>query len=420
MTYPRRALAGLVLFLMLGLACNLSSTFSSTPPAAATLSQLYTAAARTVQAASTNVAAATPSTSPTNPFPTFSLTLPSATIAAITPCNAAAFVRDVTITDGTILDAGEDFTKTWRIQNVGTCSWTTDYSMVFASGDRMHAPGSVALSGNVSPGHSVDLSVDMTAPSADGSYQGYWKLRTGAGVLFGIGGQAQGPFWVKIKVAGPTYTAYDFVAHYCDASWQNNKSDLPCPGAEGSSQGYVIALNHPTLENGAKSDDPGLLTVPRATSNGLITGTYPAVKIRDGDRFQTLVNCAYKAYACNVSFQLEYQVGGGSVHTLATWNEAYEGRYFPVNLDLDELAGQNVKFTLTVSVNGAFDQDQAIWVAPRITRVGSPPPTPTSTATFTASPTATFTAGPTVTLTSTSTATFTPSPTSTVTPTATP
>ncbi len=408
MRYPKRPLAALALVLMLGLACNLPSTFSSTPPAAATLNHLYTAAALTVQAGSSQVATATPPASPTNPFPTFSLTLPSLTAAAVVPCNAAAFVRDVTITDGTTLDAGADFTKTWRLQNVGTCSWTAGYSIVFISGDRMQAPGTVALSGTVNPGQSVDLSVGMTAPSANGSYQGYWKLRSGAGVLFGIGGQAQDPFWVKISVAGPTYAAYDFVAHYCDASWQNNKNDLPCPGEEGASQGYVIELNHPILENGVRSDDPGLLTVPRETSNGLITGTYPAVKIRDGDQFQALVNCAYKAYACNVFFRLDYQVGGGSIKTLGTWNEAYEGKYVSVNLDLDALAGQNVQFTLTVSANGAFDQDQALWVAPRITRLGSPPPTSTPTATLTPTPTAT------------ATVTFTPSPTSTSEPTATP
>ncbi|NIP41529.1 MAG: hypothetical protein GWN00_05010, partial [Aliifodinibius sp.] len=29
------------------------------------------------------------------------------------------------------------FTKVWRLQNVGTCTWTADYDMVFISGDRM-------------------------------------------------------------------------------------------------------------------------------------------------------------------------------------------------------------------------------------------------------------------------------------------
>lgn len=393
MRYPSRALAAFLLLLILGLACNLPSAFSTTPPAAATLNQLYTAAAPTVQAGSTASPTVTPSASPTNPFPTFSLTLPSLTSPVVVRCNAAAFVRDVTIADGTALDAGVDFTKTWRLQNVGTCSWTRDYSIVFVSGDRMQAPTRQSLSGNVNPGQSVDISVDMTAPSAKGSYKGYWKLRNSSGVLFGIGSGAQDPFWIRISVAGPSYTAYDFVAHYCDASWQNNKNDLPCPGQDGDSRGYVIRLDHPILENGVRSSSAGLLTVSRDTSNGLISGTYPAVKVRDGDRFLALVNCQYKAYACNVFFRLQYQVGGGDIRTLGTWNEAYEGKYFAVDLDLSNLAGQNVKFILMVSANGAFNQDQALWVAPRIVRLGSPPPTATPTST--ASPAVNYTPTPT-------------------------
>ncbi len=413
MHHPMRALAGLTLVLMVGLACNLPLTFSSgTPPAAATLNQLYTAAAQTVQAVTTPAASSTPSASPTSPFPTFPVTVASPTHVAITPCNAATFVRDVTIADGTSLDPGEDFTKTWRLQNVGTCSWTHDYSIVFVSGARMQAPSSVSLDANVNPGQSIDLSVDMTAPSANGSYQGNWKLRTGSGVLFGIGGRAQDPFWVNIDVAGPTFTAYDFVAHYCDASWQNNKVDLPCPGEQGDSRGYVIELDHPTLENGVHSDDPGLLAVPRDSFNGLISGIYPPVRIHDGDRFQALVNCQYKARDCNVFFRLNYQVGSGSVKTLGAWNEVYDGLYFPVDLDLSSLAGQNVRFTLVVSANGAFDQDQALWVAPRISRGGNPPPTFTPTASLT--PTSTATSSP------TPSPTLTPSPTETSTPTATP
>lgn len=403
MQYPSRALAALSLFLMLGLACNLLAAPSVTPPAAATLSQLYTAAAQTVQAGSTQAATATPSPSPTNPFPTFSLTLSGNTPAAVIPCNAATFLRDVTISDGTTLDAGEDFTKTWRLQNTGTCSWTSDYSIVFVNGDRMQAPASTGLAGKVNPGQSVDLSVDMTAPSSNGDYQGYWKLRSSNGTLFGIGGQAQNPFWVKISVAGPTFASYDFVTHFCDASWQNNRNDLPCPGDQGDAQGYVLELDRPVLENGVRSNTHGLLTVPKDSSSGLITGVYPAVKVRDGDRFQSLVNCGYKAFSCNVFFQLQYQIGGGSVKTLGTWNEAYEGKFFTVDLDLSSLEGQNVKFILTVSANGSSDQDQAIWVGPRIIRLGSPPPTATSTPTTAATRTPT----------PTPTATFTPSPTST-------
>jgi hypothetical protein len=172
------------------------------------------------------------------------------------------------------------------------------------------------------------------------------------------------------------------------------------------------------MEDGKNADQPGLLTVPKDVYAGLITGKYPQIKIRDGDHFQSFVSCARSAHSCNVIFRLEYQIGAGEIRTLGHWNEAYEGKYYSVNIDLSSLAGQNVKFMFTVSANGSSDDDRALWIAPRITRRGTPPatetPTPTSTptssptTTYTPTPSPTFTPTPTATPTGTSTATSTP------------
>lgn len=405
-----------VLLLIAGLACNLANPVPSTPDPFATLNVLYTAAALTKQASGQIVTATPINTAATNGFPTLSTSAtPFRTAAPVLLCNAAAFVSDVSVEDGTIIGAGDDFTKTWRIQNIGTCSWSTSYSLVFVSGDRMGAPHAIGLPGTVNPGQSINLSVDMTAPDGNGEYQGYWKLRDSSGVLFGIGAQAQTAFWVDIRVAGPSYESYDFVAHACDADWQNNGRDLPCPGSDGDSKGYVLKLSNPVMENGVTENEPGLLTVPKDTYNGLIWGTYPGIKIRNGDHFRTLVNCQYKAYSCNVAFQVQYQIDGGPVRTLGTWYEAYEGKYFPVDIDLSGLAGNSVKFILAAGTNGSFDQDYPLWLAPRITRLGTPP-TPTNTPTRTPTPTATSTG----TATATFTPTFTPTATATATDTATP
>ncbi|MFH1185471.1 MAG: NBR1-Ig-like domain-containing protein [Chloroflexota bacterium] len=403
------AIAGLT---AAGLACNLPFFAPTTPPAAATLGQLYTAAARTLAAADSQAGSSTPTATATGAFPTFASLMSTGTPAPVALCDAAAFVRDVTIPDGATVDPGGEFTKTWRLLNVGTCSWTPSYALVFVSGDRMHAPTSAGLPGNINPGQTVDVSLRMSAPFNNGEYQGYWRLRNAAGASFGIGAQAQGAFWVKIRVAGPSYSAYDFARAYCDAVWENNNRELPCPGSEGDGKGYVIEVEDAVLENGNAQDDPGLLTVPRDAYNGVITGQYPAVKIRDGDHFKAGVNCAHKAFSCNVVFSVYYQIGGGSVKSLGHWNEAYEGKFYSIDLDLSSLAGSNVKFILSVSSNGPFNQDRGLWIGPRISRIGSPPSTATPTSTFTATLTATGTPS--------STPTLTPPPTGTPSPTATP
>jgi hypothetical protein len=60
-------------------------------------------------------------------------------------CNNLVYVADATIPDGTVFDGGEDFTKTWRVQNAGTCKWDEGYKLVYLSGDDEIDPVSVKL-----------------------------------------------------------------------------------------------------------------------------------------------------------------------------------------------------------------------------------------------------------------------------------
>lgn len=136
--------------------------------------------------------------SPTPPTPTPQQTTPPATQL----CDHAApgSPIDVTIPDDSLIEANQAFTKTWRLQNIGTCTWDETYNLVWFSGDQLGAPPSIPLQGTVPPGAVVDLSVDMMAPEEPGIYQSHWKLRNPAGVLFGIGPNADSSFWVRIQV----------------------------------------------------------------------------------------------------------------------------------------------------------------------------------------------------------------------------
>jgi hypothetical protein len=102
-------------------------------------------------------------------------------------------------------------------------------------------------------------------------------------------------------------------------------------------------------------------------------------------------------------FRLDYQIGDGALQNLGQWNEAYEGKWYSLDINLSALKGQNVKLYLTVYANGASFKDFAVWIGPHILRPGVPPPTNTPTATATATATATTTATPTSTPTVTNT-----------------
>ncbi len=123
-------------------------------------------------------------------------------------CDKAQFVADVTVPPGTVMLPGATFIKTWRFRNVGTCSWTTSYQLVFYSGVNMGAPTPISLPVSVQVGQTVDISINMTAPFWTGSQRGYWMFRNANGALFGIGPNANEPWFVDINVTGPTVTFF--------------------------------------------------------------------------------------------------------------------------------------------------------------------------------------------------------------------
>ncbi len=136
----------------------------------------------------------TPTSTPGTPLPTGS--------AGASCKDIAVLVQDVTIADGTNIDAGSKFTKTWEFKNAGHCPWK-GYTINFVSGDRMNAPDSAPVP-DTAPQGTVNVSVDLVAPSGDGAYAGYYELRNGAGLALAIG--TYKTFWVKITVGAVTLT----------------------------------------------------------------------------------------------------------------------------------------------------------------------------------------------------------------------
>ena len=231
----------------------------------------------------------------------------------------------------------------------------------------------VLLPQTVVPGQTVDVGVNLTAPSLAGSYRGFWELKNPSGGLFGIGTAFDKPFWVAINVAGgsPGTTVLDFVSTVCTAQWTNGTVTLPCPGSDGDSRGFVLSETSPHMENGTVSAQPGLLTFPQSVTNGYIQGIYTDFTIQSGDRFQATINCEYGASDCFVIFRVDAEMAGGATQNLGTFAENYDGLFYPVDIDLSSLAGRNVHFILTVMANGSPTGDRALWVAPRIFRPSS-------------------------------------------------
>jgi hypothetical protein len=143
----------------------------------------------------------TPTVEPTatlsTPSATRTATRPAAVIAP--PCDDSAFVRDVTIPDGTVMKPGEEFIKTWSFLNTGTCSWTTAYAIAFVGGNAMDGVITY-MPIAVDPGGVIDISIGLAAPAAPGTHTGNWRLKNADGAFFGAS------VYVQIVVPGSAST----------------------------------------------------------------------------------------------------------------------------------------------------------------------------------------------------------------------
>jgi hypothetical protein len=82
--------------------------------------------------------------------------------------------------DGSEVVAGTRFTKHWRMRNTGNTTWTRggSYLWTFDGEERFGAPEQVLLADGeqVPPGAEKEWAVELVAPGAPGSYQGYWRM----------------------------------------------------------------------------------------------------------------------------------------------------------------------------------------------------------------------------------------------------
>ena len=236
----------------------------------------------------------------------------TSTLAATAPPDCkiqAVLLEDVTIPDNTRLAAGETFTKTWRFKNTGTCHWQ-GFTINFLAGDRMGAPDSAPISDTL-VGSTVDVSLELTAPEADGSYSGYFTLKDAEGQSLDIG--TEKTFWLKIIVGdgnpapGPTP--------------EGNSGGPNTPGTTAScnfseNAGYVSQIG--TLINNARQENGlpalqinSLLTIAAQnhaadmTCNSLLSHTGS-----DGSYVNTRISAA--GYSATYSEEIIYAGGGPS------------------------------------------------------------------------------------------------------------
>jgi hypothetical protein len=171
---------------------------ASCAPAGTNAAIIATSVAQTVAAQETQRSALTPTAtsvgitttriaSQTPPVTKAPPTAPAPGSVNIVPCNRAEYVADVSIPDGTIISPGASFMKRWSVKNTGSCSWNSSYKFVFMDGDVLGGAYVYNFPGVAAPKDTVEIPIQLYAPSTTGSFTGYWKLQAPDGTIFGVG-----------------------------------------------------------------------------------------------------------------------------------------------------------------------------------------------------------------------------------------
>ncbi len=236
----------------------------------------------------------------------------------------AEFVKDISVSDGSLFSPGDTFEKTWRLRNVGTCTWTEQYQVVFAGGDQMDGVSPTSLPKVVPQGDTIDISISLTAPSADGSYQGKWQLQNQSGENFGIGEDAQTPIEVNIYVT-QSVTGLELRT----PTWEDTfKSDKYWYLLHTGNTIFSIKKGRLIMKaiSSGKRDEWGLATRPDL-ENFYMVATFKTGDSCEGkDRYGLLVratnqNSGYVySFSCDGSFRF-YRWDGENYYALQEWKQ---------------------------------------------------------------------------------------------------
>jgi len=348
---------------------------------------LYTEAAQTLSVKMTQERIRLPGTAqppysndtPHPPSPTF--IIPTSTTEkkeqdSSKACDQVKFIKDITIPDEMDLAPGEKFTKTWQIQNAGSCPWTIGYLLYFENGDLMGGPSSQELtSETIQPGDMIDISVDLVAPLETGSYQGNWKLRNVKGDGFGVG-EFSKAFWVKINVVEGAGLMRDLKGQVEAAAWGSGNTPvdfidlggniLTYESQEDPGDPYVALMDKQPLEGG-RTSGVLLATYPPEGKGSYIIGRFPDYKVNGGDLLFGRIGLAAKPNGnCDdgdVDFRIHMMIGSdpSTMVLLGEWNEVCDRKLTSFEIDLDDYKGEIVQIFLVVVSNNNSTENNAVW-----------------------------------------------------------
>jgi hypothetical protein len=172
---------------------------------------------------------------------------------------------------------------------------------------------------------------------------------------------------VTVSEAAGKLVMLDFVSAAPGAAWTNGSEALPWNGSDGDPRGFALWRDGVELEDGSRPSRV-LETYPEWVPDGMIAGTFSLpTRIRSGDRF--LARVGFLAGATGEATFVIAADGGelDGVQVVASVKDKADGALKTFEADLGQVAGAE-RILLGVQAGSSADQDQAVWVNPRIER----------------------------------------------------
>ena len=268
------------------------------------------------------VTATLPATRTPHTTPTATTTgTPGLSMTAPANCkDTAVLLQDVTIPDGTNIAYGAKFTKTWQFRNTGTCPWI-GYKIAFVSGDRMGATDTAPVP-DTAPKADVNVTVELTAPTVDGVYTGFFELRTARGAALAIG--IEKTFWVKITVGNATLPTFQAPTSPIPTISGTLTSQRP-PGSctfttSGSYPNEIVQLiNQARTDAGLAALNVNAQLTAAAQAHSVDMACYSLLSHTGSDGSSIQQRIAASGYASTYSLEMIYGGYGAYPQTAFTW-----------------------------------------------------------------------------------------------------
>ena len=239
------------------------------------------------------------------------------TSTATTACtDSAVLLEDVTVPDNALMTPGEKFTKTWRFMNTGKCNWS-GYTIAFFAGDRMASPDSSPIP-QTEAGKTVDVSVELTAPSTDGAYTGFYELRNANNETLSIG--TESTFWVKILI-GNAIASTNRPVPTTAAGTPSSRPGGPASCSYTSSSSYLneiaTLINNARAENGLSALTVNPQLALAAQNHSIDMACHGLLSHTGSDSSSVQERIARAGYSASYSEEIIY--GSGYPQTAFDW-----------------------------------------------------------------------------------------------------